>query len=73
MTEASSDHGTVLPPRSSALIVSEDGKLSMFLAELDDDQPVPRLVLLLGAVLIRSTDDEWVEDMLADLEDRRRN
>jgi hypothetical protein len=73
MTDASSDHGTVLPPRSSALIVSEDGKLSMFLADLGDDVPVPRLVRLLVAVLLRSTDDEWVEDMLAELEDRRRN
>ena len=73
MTEASSDHGTVLPPRSSALIVSEDGQISLFVAELDDDVPVPRLVLLLGAVLIRSTDEEWVEEMLEELEDKLRN
>ena len=73
MIEACSDHGTVLPPRSSALIVSEDGEISLFLAELDDDVPVPRLVLLLGAVLVRSTDEEWVEDMLGELEDKLRN
>lgn len=71
MTKASSDHGTVLPPRSSALIVSEDGQISMFLAELDDDVPVPRLVL--AAVLVRSTDEAWVEDMLEELEDRLQN
>jgi len=73
MTKTSSDHGTVLAPRSSALIVSEDGQISMFLAELDDDVPVPRLVRLLAAVLVRSTDEAWVEDMLEELEDRLQN
>lgn len=73
MTKASSDHGTVLPPRSSALIVSEDGQISMFLAELDDDVPVPRLVRLLAAVLVRSTDEAWVEDMLEELENKLQN
>jgi hypothetical protein len=73
MTEASSEHGTVLPRGSSALIVSDHGELSMFLADLGDDAPVPRLVQLLVAVLLRSTDEEWVEDMLADLDDRRQN
>jgi hypothetical protein len=35
----------------------------------NDDQDVPEMVLLLGAVLVRSQDREWVEDMLVQLED----
>jgi hypothetical protein len=36
--------------------------------QYSDDQDVPELVPLLGAVLVRSHDREWVEDMLAQLE-----
>ncbi len=62
---ASTDHGSVLPPRSSALVVSEEGELTMLMARLAKDEDVPRMVLLLGAVLVRSSDDEWVDEMLS--------
>ena len=65
---SSTDHGSVLSPRSSALVVSEDGELSMRMAHFPDDAEVPRMVLLLAAVLVRSRDDEWVEDMLSDFQ-----
>jgi hypothetical protein len=63
------DHGTVLKPSEAALVVSEDGALRLLMPRYSDDQDVPEMVLLLGAVLVRSQDREWVEDMLVQLED----
>ena len=37
------------------------------------DTPVPRLVQLLAAVLMRSEDEDWVEEMLGIFEDQSRN
>jgi hypothetical protein len=65
MHDISTDHGSVLPPDASALVVSGDGELSLFLADYPEGQDVPRMVQLLAAVALCSTDDEWVEDMLA--------
>ncbi|MDR5651382.1 hypothetical protein [Ruixingdingia sedimenti] len=73
MTDVSADHGTVLPPGSSALVVSAEGELSFYLPENPPDAPVPRLVQLLAAVLMRSEDEEWVEEMLCLFEDQSRN
>lgn len=65
MHDISTDHGSVLPPDASALVVSGAGEFSFFIADYSEDQDLPRMVQLLAAVLLRSTDDEWVEDMLA--------
>lgn len=73
MTDVSADHGTVLPTGSSALVVSADGELSFYLPDNPSDTPVPRLVQLLVAVLMRSRDEEWVEEMLGTFEDHSRN
>lgn len=73
MTDVSADHGTVLPPGSSALVVSAEGELSFYLSDNPSDAPVPRLVLLLAAVLMRSEDEDWVEEMLGLFEDQTRN
>jgi len=73
MTDLSTDHGTVLPPGSSALVVSAEDELSFYLPENPPDAPVPRLVQLLAAVLMRSEDEEWVEEMLCLFEDQARN
>ena len=73
MTDISTDHGTVLPPGSSALVVSAEAEFSFFLPDNPPDTPVPRLTQLLVAVLIRSEDEDWVEEMLGILEDQSRN
>jgi len=65
MTHISTDHGSILPPDASALVVSADGELSLLLADYPDDQAVPSMVQLLAAVVLRSTDPDWVEEMLA--------
>ena len=73
MTDISTDHGTVLPPDSSALVVSAEGELPFYLPDNPPDAPVPRLVQLLAAVLTRSEDEDWVEEMLGIFEDQSRN
>ena len=73
MTDVFTDHGTVLPQGSSALVVSAEGELSFYLPDNPPDAPVPRLVQLLVAVLMRSEDEDWVEEMLGIFEDQSRN
>lgn len=41
-----------------ALVVSAEGELSFYLSDNTPDAPVPRLVQLLVAVLMRSEDDD---------------
>ena len=59
-----SDHGTVLKPTEAALVVDEDGEMRMLMPDYAEDQHVPLMVLLLSAVLVRSCDPEWIEEML---------
>ena len=73
MTDVSANHGTFLPPGSSALVVSAEGELSFYLPDNPPDTPVPRLVQFLVAVLMRSKDEDWVEEMLGTFEDHSRN
>ncbi len=73
MTDVSTDHGTILPPGSSALVVSAEGELSFYLPDNQADSPVSRLTQLLAAVLMRSEDEEWVDEMLRVFEDHDRN
>lgn len=65
MTPASTDHGSILPSDASALVVSADGELSFMLADYPEDQALPRMVQLLAAVVLRSTDADWVDEMIA--------
>ena len=64
----SADHGTVLPAGSSALVVDEDGRLSLMLANYSEERSLPTMALLLAAVAIRSDDEDWVEETLAVLD-----
>ena len=70
MPDIGTDHGTILPAGATALVVTRDGELSFLLPNDDDDQEVPQLVQLLAAVAVRSADAEWVEEMLASIQDR---
>jgi hypothetical protein len=63
------DHGTVLPAGSSALVVDENGELNFFMTEGWENEEVPMMVQLLAAVLIRSEDDKWVAETVATLDD----
>jgi hypothetical protein len=69
MADISTDYESILPPDSAALVVDASGDISLLLPHYPDTAEVPRMVQLLAAVLIRSGDDEWVEDMLADMTD----
>lgn len=60
-----SEHGRVIKPTEAALVVDENGEMRMLLPGYADDQDVPLMVLLLSAVLVRSSDPEWIEEMLA--------
>lgn len=61
----STDHGTVLPAGSSALVVDDNGVMSLLLADYPDDADVPVMVQVLAAVAIRSTDEDWIAEVLA--------
>lgn len=73
MTDIHSDLGSVLPAGASALVVTREGELEFLLADTDSDAPVPRNVQLLVAVLLRSDDPDWVEDMISTLDERSAN
>ncbi len=73
MTPAATDHGSILPSDASALVVSPDGELSFMLAEYPEDQALPRMVRLLAAVLLRSTDADWVDETIAIFDEASRS
>lgn len=65
MTDINTDQGSVLPSGASALVVTEDGEFTFYLSDKDPEAPVSRNVQLLVAVLLRSEDLEWVEEMIS--------
>lgn len=73
MTDISSDHGSVLAPDAAALVVDASGDISFLLPDYPDDTEVPRMVQLLAAVLLRTHDEEWIEEMLGILADTPRS
>lgn len=64
--EASSDHGTVLKPEESAIIVDEEGQMYMLTRHREDENlaEVSRLELFLAAVFLKCDDEEWMDDMI---------
>lgn len=73
MTNTSTDYGSVLPPDAAALVVDASGDISFLLPDYPAAAEVPRMVQLLAAVLLRSKDVEWVEEMLGALADAPRS
>lgn len=63
------DENTSLQPGDAALVASKDGAMRLVLPEYGDDDLVPEAVLLLTAVFIRSHDPDWVEEMVAVLDE----
>ena len=62
--EAHAEQGSVLPPDVAAVTADAEGNFGLFLPHLPPDDDVPRSILLLVAVLSRSSDPEWVDEMI---------
>lgn len=70
--EAHSDYGTVLRPDQFALVAGMDGGFSLLVPDLPEGTAVPRSVQLLAAIAAKIGDEEWIDDMIRDLDARRR-
>lgn len=64
------EDGTLIEANEAALIVGEDGELRLVLPDYEDDNDIPPGALLLAAVLVRSEDEDWVNEMSAFLLER---
>ena len=73
MTEATSDHGTVLPAGSHAIMVDKDGKWTLLIPEVKGkDVQMPYVALLLTAMFIKGErDKEWGDDLIDEVRGRR--
>lgn len=63
--EASSDHGTVLRPDQSALVINDDGSFGLLLPSVPDAAPATVGQSLLVAIAVCMNDPEWINAMLA--------
>ncbi|MFB2531941.1 hypothetical protein ACEYYB_02730 [Paracoccus sp. p4-l81] len=73
MTKTPTETATFLPRGSSVLVVAAGGALSLYPAQGPDDAPIPPMVQLLAAVLMRSADGDWLADMLRMFKHRNRH
>ena len=64
------EDGTIVVANEAALIVGEDGELRLILPDYEDDNDIPQGALLLAAVLVRSDDENWINEMSAFLLER---
>ena len=64
------EDGTLVDATEAVLIVGEDGELRLILPDYEDDNDIPPAALLLAAVLVRSDDEGWVNEMPAFLLER---
>ena len=64
------EDGTLVDANEAVLIVGEDGELRLILPDYEDDNDIPPAALLLAAVLVRSDDEGWVNEMSAFLLER---
>lgn len=64
------DDGTLIQSNEAALVVGEDGELRLILPDYEDDNDIPPGALLLAAVLVRSEDEDWANEMSAFLLER---
>jgi hypothetical protein len=66
--EAHTDHGSVLRADQFAIAANADGSFALFMPQFQAGQALPRSVLLLAAVAAKLGDEDWVADMIRDLE-----
>ena len=71
--QAHSDHGTVVHPDQAAFIANADGSFGLLLPNLPDGTPLTVGHQLIVAIAVRLDDPEWVEDMLAALDEARQD
>ncbi|MEJ6404839.1 hypothetical protein [Yoonia sp. 2307UL14-13] len=69
MTPINADHGSILPEGASALIVDEAGGLSFYMPTDDPDSDMAPMAQFPAAVLIKSKDSSWVDEMIASFEE----
>jgi hypothetical protein len=62
--EGHADLGTVLPRDCAAVTVDAVGRFGFLLPSLPPDEDVPREIMLLAAVLARSSDQDWIDEMI---------
>ena len=62
-----SDHGTVLQPYESAIVVTPGEGFSFLMPDFQEGVEVPTEVLLLAAFTLKSGDPEWVAAMIEEL------
>ena len=70
-TEAHSDHGTVLKPRQAAIVFDEEDGFRFVMPAYGEDEQLPEGVMLLAAVLLRLSDEDWVAAMLEEFRSSR--
>lgn len=64
------DNGeTTVKPEEAALIVSPYGEVTLLIPHYEDEEEVPRLVAALGVLAVKLQDQNFVEALLAELDD----
>ena len=62
---AYTDHGTILQPNETALVVNEDGNMWMYTrGDIEESEEVSRLEMFLAAVFMKCSDEEWMEEII---------
>lgn len=68
MTEAETDHGTVLAKDSVAIMVDKDGKWSLLMPAMKPSDIVPRHNVLLMCMMLKGErDQEWGDDLIKEI------
>lgn len=61
--DASADHGTVLRPDQSALVLDPDGAFRLLLANEAEDAPASRGLVLLAAIAVKLNDQDFIDGL----------
>jgi hypothetical protein len=63
-----SDHGTVVKPNQAAIVFDEAEGFQFLMPDYGDDEQVPPGVMLLAAILLKTSDPEWVRAMIDEMD-----
>ena len=66
MPKNQNNHGTVLDPEDSALVIDTNGQARLCMPDHSDDDEVLRHILFLTAVMMKLDDEAWVDGFIAD-------
>lgn len=70
--DASSDHGTVLRPDQSALVLDPDGGFRLVMAREAEDAPASRGLVLLTAIAVKLNDQAFIDELFEALTEAHR-